>query len=85
MKKATKIAISLWEDTFIAVEKERKIRGESRSEFFRKAIDKFLRKERESSAIRDYIRGYREMPESTEEIEAIHRIGCAVLAGEPWE
>ncbi len=85
MKKVAKIAISLGKDTLMAVEKERKIRGENRSEFFRQAVEKFLKKERESSAIKDYIRGYREMPESTEEIEAMHRIGSAVLAGEPWE
>lgn len=85
MKKVTKVAISLWNDTFVAVERERRIRGESRSEFFRQAVEKFLKKERESLAIKDYIRGYREMPESPEEIEAVHRIGSAVLAGEPWE
>ncbi|MDO9580659.1 MAG: hypothetical protein Q7J06_08850 [Bacteroidales bacterium] len=32
-----------------------------------------------------YVRGYQEVPESAEEIEAVHRLGIAVLAGEPWE
>jgi len=31
-----------------------------------------------------YVRGYQEVPESAEEIEAVHRLGIAVLAEEPW-
>jgi len=85
MGKSAKVAISLPEDILKAVEKERTARGESRSEFFRRAIERLLKQERESSAVREYVRGYREVPESAEEVEAAHRIGSAVLAEEPWK
>jgi len=85
MGKSAKVAISLPGEVFDAVEKERKARGESRSKFFRRAAERLLRQERESSAIKAYIRGYQEHPESAEEIEAAHRNSTAVLSKEPWQ
>lgn len=85
MGKTAKVAISLPESILRAVEEARKARGESRSKFFRRAAEKLLKEEREALAVRQYLRGYREMPESAEEVEAIHRAGTAILAGEPWE
>lgn len=84
MAKSAKVAISLPEDVLEAVEMERKAKGESRSQYFRRAIERFLKQERDSSAVKDYVRGYREVPESAEEVEAIHQVGIAVLAEEPW-
>ena len=84
MGKIAKVAISLPEDMLKAVERERKAKGESRSEFFRRAIERLLEEEWQSSAVKGYIRGYREIPESAEEVEAAHRLGSAVLAEEPW-
>ena len=85
MGKSAKVAISLPEDVLEAVETERKAKGESRSKFFRRAIERLLKQERDSSAVKDYVRGYREIPESADEVEAAHRLGIAVLAEEPWE
>lgn len=85
MNKSTKVAISLPEHVLRAIEKERKARGESRSEFFRRAAEILLKQEKESEAIETYIRGYCVMPESVEEVEAVHRAGVAVLAEEPWQ
>jgi len=84
MAKSAKVAISLPEDVLEAVEMERKAKGESRSQFFRRAIERLLKQERESSAVKDYVRGYQEVPESAEEVETVHRVGIAVLAEEPW-
>ena len=84
MNKSTKVAISLPEHVLRAIEKERKARGESRSEFFRRAAEILLKQEKESKAIETYIRGYCVMRESVEEVEAVHRAGVAVLAEEPW-
>jgi len=84
MSKSTKVAISLSEHLLKAVEKERKARGESRSEFFRRAAEKLLKQEQESKAIEKYIQGYCNIPESPEEVETIHRAGTAVLDREPW-
>jgi metal-responsive CopG/Arc/MetJ family transcriptional regulator len=85
MGKISKVAISLPEDVLAAVEMQRQVKGETRSEFFRRAVERRLKQERESSTIRDYVRGYQQYPESPEEIEAAHRAGSAVLAAEPWE
>ena len=85
MGKSAKIAISLPRDFFGAIEKERKARGESRSEFFRRAALIALRQESERAAVEQYCRAYQEKPESDEEAEAMHRAGALILAGEPWE
>ncbi len=84
MDKSTKVAISLPERVLKAIEKERKAKGESRSEFFRRAAEKLLKQEQESKAIEAYIRGYRLTPETAKEAETVHRIGVAALAEEPW-
>jgi metal-responsive CopG/Arc/MetJ family transcriptional regulator len=84
MNRSMKVAISLPEHLLKSIEKERKARGESRSEFFRRAVEKLLKQEQESKAIKQYIQGYCYIPESAEEVEAIHRAGSAVLAQEPW-
>ena len=85
MGKVAKIAISLPEDVLEVVEKERKAKGESRSEFFRRAIEAFLRQQSERSAVERYIHGYKQTPETADEVEAAHRAAAAVLAEEPWE
>ena len=84
MNKSTKVAISLPEHLLKAIEKERKARGESRSEFLRRAVEKLLKQEQESKAIDTYIQGYRVIPESAGQVEAIHRAGVAALEKEPW-
>ena len=43
-----------------------------------------MKQEQESKAIETYIRGYCTIPESAEEVKAVHRAGVAVLAEEPW-
>jgi metal-responsive CopG/Arc/MetJ family transcriptional regulator len=85
MSKSAKVAISVPEDILKAVETERKAKGESRSQFFRRAVEGLLKEERGTSAIQDYIRGYREIPESAEEVAAAHQVGSAVVAEELWE
>jgi metal-responsive CopG/Arc/MetJ family transcriptional regulator len=72
------------ESVLKAIEKERKARGESRSEFFRRAAEQLLNKEREAKAVEAYIRGYREMPETEEEMRSIDKAGVAALSAEPW-
>ncbi len=85
MAKSAKVAISLPEDVLEAVETERKASRESRSQYFRRAVERLLKQERDSSAAKNYVIGYKNIPESAEEIEAVHRAGMAVLAKEPWE
>jgi metal-responsive CopG/Arc/MetJ family transcriptional regulator len=84
MSKSAKVAISLPEDMLEAIEQVRRTRGESRSEFFRRAAEKLLKQEQEARALNAYVRGYCATPESKEEVEPVHRAGIAVLAEEPW-
>jgi metal-responsive CopG/Arc/MetJ family transcriptional regulator len=85
MNKSAKVAISLPEHILKAIEKERKFKGESRSEFFRRAVERLLKQEQESKEVEKYIRGYHNMPESSGEVEITHNAGTAVLAEEPWK
>ena len=85
MAKCAKVAISLPEDVLQAVETERTARKESRSQYFRRAVEELLKQERDNSAVKEYVAGYQRFPETTEEIKAVHLMGTAVLAEEPWE
>lgn len=85
MSKVAKIAISLPEDVLEVIEKERKAKGESRSQFFRRAVEALLRQQHERAAIEQYVHGYTQMPETADEVQAAHQVGAAVLAEEPWE
>jgi metal-responsive CopG/Arc/MetJ family transcriptional regulator len=85
MPKTAKIAISLPEEVLAAVEQARKDNGESRSEFFRRAAETLLRRQREQKMNELYIRAYQQMPETKEEVEAARRAASNILAEEPWE
>lgn len=85
MGKTVKIAISLPQELLKAAERERKARGESRSRFFCQAVETFLRQARQHNAIEQYIQGYRDKPETEEEVAAVHQVSSAVLSQEPWE
>ena len=85
MPKTAKIAISLPEDVLNAVEREREESGESRSEFFRRAVEMLLRRRREQEMSQQYIRAYQRMPETKEEVTAAYRAASSILAEEPWE
>lgn len=82
---AVKIAISLPAEVLAEVERERQVTGESRSEFFRLAVERRLRDERRRVDVEQYVRAYQEHPESDEEVAIAGALGTAVLAAEPWE
>ena len=85
MSGAAKISISLPSDVLEAAERERRATGESRSQFFRRAVEALLRQERERLAIRQYVAGYVAEPEPPYETEAIDQASRTTLAGEPWD
>lgn len=85
MGKAVKIAISLPEDVFQAAEGERRQRHESRSEFYRHALEAFLRREGERVSIERYVSGYAEQPETADDVATATAAAHAALATEPWE
>ena len=84
MSKIAKIAISLPQEVLDAVERERDQRGESRSQFFRRAVETLLRRQQEQELSEQYIRAYQQMPETPEEVSAARRAASTILAEEPW-
>lgn len=85
MQKINKIAISLPNEIFKAVEQERRRSGESRSELFRRAIKMLLNQRREQRMRDRYVQAYRQMPETGEEVEAARRAASAILTEESWK
>ena len=85
MPNAVKVAISLSPRIFESVEKERRQRGESRSEFFRQAVQAFLRDLQQRKDVERYVQGYIERPEQADEVEATRSASYAALAEEPWD
>lgn len=80
-KKAVKIAISLPAEILEAAERARKARGESRSQFFCRAVENFLRRMREREVVEQYVQGYRENPETDEEVAMVHQASSASSSG----
>ncbi len=85
MPNAVKVAISLPPTILDSVEEERKCRGESRSEFFRQAIQAFLRQLAEKKNLERYVQGYLDQPETANEVREISSVSTSALAEEPWD
>jgi metal-responsive CopG/Arc/MetJ family transcriptional regulator len=85
MAKTNKIAISLPDEILQAVEKEREDSGESRSQFFRRAVEMLLRSKKEQARSQQYILAYKTMPETREEIMRAHQAASVILAEESWQ
>jgi metal-responsive CopG/Arc/MetJ family transcriptional regulator len=83
MKRAVKIAISMPDELLHRVDRARRQRKVSRSEYFRQAAQSFLDATGERDVER-YLQGYTANPETTDEVEAA-RSASRVLAAEPWE
>lgn len=80
---ATKVAISLPQELLTAVEDARRRRGETRSQFFRRAAEALISAESEDERDRRYILAYRQIPETVD--EGLYAAGLQALAQEPWE
>ena len=85
MPKAAKIAISLPGKLLRAAERKRKSTRETRSQFFRRAVETLLQRDRELELERRYIEGYLKYPETEAEVAESHQLAIAALAKEPWE
>ena len=85
MGRAVKVAISLPYELLEEAERSRQARGETRSEFVRRAIEAFLRREREREDVERYIRGYLEQPETEDEIAVSRHLSLEAFRREPWE
>lgn len=85
MPKTAKISISLPEKTLALADRERRSTGETRSEFFRRAVDQLMRQRRQRKAVESYVAGYVAEPEEDFEADRIDGLGQEALAGEPWD
>lgn len=80
-----KIAISLPDEVYQAVEKERLAKGESRSQFFRRAVEDYLRRAKERKDVEQYIRGYLQYPETKEEVAQAEATLHYAFDDDSWE
>jgi len=85
MPSAIKVTVSLPAAVHRAAERERRSRKETRSQFFRNALEAFLKQQREREAAERYVQGYLAHPEMEPEVAAVDQASRAVLAAEPWE
>src|SRR5438309_6841501 len=84
MKRAVKVAISLPDDLLHRVDRARRERKVSRSEYFRQAASNLLGLTGKHEVER-YVRGYSKHPETSDEVEAARAASARSLAAEPWE
>lgn len=85
MPKTTKITISIPEALLAVVEREIKNSGESRSQFFCRAVETLFKQRQRQVLKEQYIRGYRQMPETDEEVDAARLAANIILAEEVWK
>lgn len=83
MSGPVKIAVILPRELLDAAEKERVARGETRNEFFQRALEAVLRQD--SVSVEQYVQRYRAHPETEEEVAAAQQAAATILAREPWE
>lgn len=84
MKRAVKVAISLSDELLHRVDRARRERNVSRSEYFRQAATSFLGPAGDQDVDR-YVRGHSTQPETADEVAAARAASSKVLAAEPWE
>lgn len=83
MPRVTKVAISLPGELLQQIEGLRAVRGESRSEFFRRAAEALIDTDREATLDEQYAAGYLAEPEELD--EGLFAAGMIAQASEPWE
>ena len=79
-----RISISLPRATLERADRERRASGQSRSEFFRHAVEEYLRQRKRREAIDRYVAGYVAEPETLHDEEIPEQTAVEALGGEPW-
>ena len=83
-KIATKVAVSLPDNLYRAVEQARKKSGKSRSAVMQDALHHWLRQQEQAVLIREYEVGYQKKPESKQEIKAAEASAVRLVIAEDW-
>lgn len=81
---ATKVAVSVPDNLYRAVERARKRQGKTRSAVVQDALRAWLDHEAHAALVREYEAGYRRKPEGRREIKAAASAAVRLLAGERW-
>jgi metal-responsive CopG/Arc/MetJ family transcriptional regulator len=84
MARIARVSISLPADTLRAADRERRNTRESRSEFFRRAVDELIRRRRERGEVERYVAGYVAEPETPAQ-DWVDRLGRDLIEQEPWD
>jgi len=79
-----KVAISITNDLYRAVERARKKNGQSRSAVVQDALRRWLKQEQEAAWDQEYIAAYRRKPETRREIEAARATAIPLLSRTEW-
>ena len=85
MPTSTKVSISLPKATLETADRERRETGESRSQFFRRAVEALIEQQRRSAAVERYVQGYVAEPEEEYDVDVVDRLGEETLGQEPWD
>ena len=83
-KIATKVAVSLPDNLYRAVEQARKKSGKSRSAVMQDALHHWLRQQEQAVLIREYEVGYQKKPESKQEVKAAKASAARLFIAEDW-
>jgi metal-responsive CopG/Arc/MetJ family transcriptional regulator len=81
-RNAAKIAISLPDELYRALEGVRRKSGRSRSAVVQEAVRDWLRRQAHGELVREYEEGYRRRPESSDEIEAALATAVGLLSAD---
>jgi hypothetical protein len=83
---AAKIAVSVPRETFLAVEKRRRVIGATRSAVVTAALEAWLANESMTAEERKYVLAYLREPEQTAELRDVRAVArAAVSTWEPWD
>jgi Arc/MetJ-type ribon-helix-helix transcriptional regulator len=81
---ATKVAVSIPDDLYRAVERARKKAGRTRSAVMQDALRYWLERQEEAPLVREYEAGYRRKPEGRREVKAAKAAAVRLLATSDW-
>ena len=81
-RSAAKIAVSLPDDLYRALEGMRRRTGKSRSAVVQEAVRDWLRREARGELVREYQEGYRRSPEAADEVEAALATAASLLSSD---
>ena len=84
-RSAAKIAVSLPDELYRALESARRRVGKSRSAVVQQAVREWLLREARGELVREYEEGYRRQPESGDEVEAALATAVGLLTADREE